>query len=52
MTPVATLIRFGEVAPSDPGPIDLITGEDQGAAGPSAEGYTAIRRRIEAPCLS
>ena len=49
MTPVATRIRFGEVAPPAAGPIDLMTGEDQGAAGPGEEGYAAIRRRALLP---
>ena len=49
MTPVATRIRFGEVAPPDPDPIDMMTGEDQGEAAPGETGYTAIRRRALLP---
>jgi len=49
MTPVATRIRFGEVAVLDHDPIDLLAGEDQGTAGPSEEGYAAIRRRALLP---
>ena len=49
MTPVATRIRFGEVAAPDPDPINLMMGEDQGAADPGEEGYAAIRRRALLP---
>lgn len=49
MTPVATRIRFGEVAAPDPAPINLMTGADQGAATPGEEGYAAIRRRALLP---
>ncbi len=49
MTPVATRIRFGEVAALASDPIDLMEGEDQGAARPGEEGYTAIRRRALLP---
>ena len=49
MTPVATRIRFGEVAALDPSSIDLMIGEDQSVAGLSEEGYTAIRRRVLLP---
>lgn len=49
MTPVATRIRFGEVAAPDTAPIDLMTGQDQGATGPGEAGYAAIRRRALLP---
>ncbi len=49
MTPVATRIRFGEVAAPDTALIDLMMGEDQGVAGPGEEGYTAIRRQALLP---
>ncbi|MDG1372558.1 MAG: hypothetical protein P8Q48_20395 [Paracoccaceae bacterium] len=49
MTPVATRIRFGEVAAPDPAPIDLMVGEDQAAAGSGEEGYAAIHRRALLP---
>ncbi len=49
MTPVATHIRFGEVAAPDTAPIDLMTGDDQGTAAQGEEGYTAIRRRALLP---
>lgn len=49
MTPVATRIRFGEVAAPDPDPIDLLAGKDQGAAGPGEAGYAAIHRRALLP---
>ncbi len=49
MTPVATRIRFGEVAAPAPAPIDLMAAEDQGEAASGAEGYAAIRRRALLP---
>ena len=49
MTPVATRIRFGEVAAPDTAPIDLMTAVDQGAASPGEEGYAAIHRRALLP---
>jgi len=49
MTPVATRIRFGEVAAPDPAPIDLMRGADQSEATPGEEGYAAIRRRALLP---
>ncbi len=49
MTPVATRIRFGEVAAPDPAPIDLMTGEDQATATPGKKGYAAIHRRALLP---
>ncbi len=49
MTPVATRIRFGEVAAPNAEPIDLMMGEDQGQARPGEEGYVAIRRRALLP---
>ncbi|MDG1373268.1 MAG: hypothetical protein P8Q48_24070 [Paracoccaceae bacterium] len=49
MAPVATRIRFGEVAAPDIAPIDLMTAEDQAATGPGEEGYVAIRRRALLP---
>lgn len=49
MTPVATRIRFGEVAAPEPDPIDLMTGEDQAVADSGEEGYAAIRRRALLP---
>ena len=49
MTPVATRIRFGEVAAPNSAPIDLMTGEDQAAAKSGEAGYAAIRRRALLP---
>ena len=55
MTPVATRIRFGEVAPRDPAPIDLTPAFEPGEAGQRGpdgieavkgrEGYVALARR-------